>query len=111
MRTVIEATRYFWRVAKMNRNGAVYMSDERELIEDYIKMRCSKYLRHHTKFEWAWDESIDGIELPPFLLLPLVENAIKHGLMMRRGEGGALKIIFERVPSGLRTRDCKHCSS
>lgn len=96
---ILAAKDYFCSIRKAARTGTIYMEDEREILEDYINIRCDAFFER-LKLEWHWDENLDGLELPPFILLPLVENAIKHGVYLM--QGGTLKIIYERVPSGLR---------
>lgn len=48
-------------------------------------------------------EDIGDIVVPPFLLQPFVENAIKHGLKNRR-EGGRIEITVARDEGQLRLR-------
>jgi two-component system sensor histidine kinase AlgZ len=43
---------------------------------------------------------VDALELPPLLLYPLVENAVKHGIMPVR-EGGTVRVEITRVGSRL----------
>jgi LytS/YehU family sensor histidine kinase len=43
------------------------------------------------------------VEAPPFLLQPLVENALKHGIAPHP-EGGDLRIALQREGKGLRLR-------
>ncbi|HJW08479.1 MAG TPA: hypothetical protein VJ483_02525, partial [Holophagaceae bacterium] len=41
--------------------------------------------------EWRWPDWADGLDVPPLLLQPLVENAIRHGVA-KRTMGGILRI-------------------
>jgi LytS/YehU family sensor histidine kinase len=48
-------------------------------------------LGDRLKVEWAWDDRFDSLCLPPFLVQPLVENALKHGISPHP-RGGVLRI-------------------
>jgi hypothetical protein len=66
------------------------LSDERALVSRYLgveSMRLGDRLRVH----WDWDERFDALALPPFLVQPLVENALKHGIAPHP-TGGDLRI-------------------
>jgi LytS/YehU family sensor histidine kinase len=68
------------------------LSLERALVEQYVsleQMRLGKRLR----VEWQWDPSLEHREIPPLMVQPLVENAIKHGIAPQRG-GGDLRICL-----------------
>lgn len=68
----------------------VTLREERQLIENYLaleKFRLGKRL----SVAWQWDGGLESHEIPPLLLQPLVENAIKHGLAPARS-GGQLSI-------------------
>jgi len=50
--------------------------------------------------QWDWDAALDPVEAPPFLIQPLVENALKHGIATHP-EGGTLEISIRRHKGGL----------
>ena len=52
---------------------------------------------------WEWDEGLDEVEAPPFLLQPLVENGLKHGIAPHPA-GGDLVLSLRREGAGLRLR-------
>lgn len=55
----------------------VSLSNEIELIKNYIEL---EKLRYDDRLEITFDTAIENnIEIPPLLLLSLVENAFKHG--------------------------------
>jgi len=66
------------------------LGEERMLVERYLAVESLR-LGSRVQVEWTWDGALDVIEAPPFLLQPLVENAIKHGLAPLP-EGGSLHI-------------------
>ncbi|HEX9082315.1 MAG TPA: hypothetical protein VF768_08550, partial [Holophagaceae bacterium] len=46
------------------------------------------------------EEALEGLEAPPLLLQPLVENAVKHGISPSR-EGGEIQISLQGEPGVL----------
>jgi sensor histidine kinase YesM len=78
--------------ASRSQNGTV--KQEMDLLRNYlelIKIRMGERLQ----FAIDLDESISESPLPPMLLQPLVENAIKHGLEPKV-EGGRVNIRAKR---------------
>ena len=67
---------------------------ERELIERYLEIEEIR-LGKRLELAWAWPPWADELELPPLLLQPLVENAIKHGIAPLP-EGGTLHLSVGR---------------
>ena len=57
----------------------VKLSDELGYIDAYIEL---EELRHYEKsfIKWNIDIQDRNIEVPPYMLSPLVENALKHGV-------------------------------
>lgn len=55
------------------------LKEERMIIEDYLALESIR-LGGRLKVTWDWDNALDPIELPPLLIQPMVENAIKHGI-------------------------------
>jgi LytS/YehU family sensor histidine kinase len=78
------------------------LGEERALVARYLAVEG---LRMGTRLQvaWDWDAALDPAEVPPFLVQPLVENALKHGLSPH-AEGGALEISLRRQGAGLRLR-------
>jgi two-component sensor histidine kinase len=94
------ANRYLSIFAKIMRQnmynvdkGVVSLKTELDLVKNYVQM---EKLRHEDFFEFEieMDEEIDdeAIILPPLTLQPIVENAINHGLLERKGMDCFLKI-------------------
>jgi hypothetical protein len=84
------------------------LGEERKIISDFLALEAIR-LENRLRVVWEWDEGLDAIEVPPLLLQPLVENAIKHGIapsvpggdliIRARAQGEA--IILEVWNSGL----------
>ena len=78
------------------------LAEERRLVERYLAVEALR-LGPRLRVTWDWDGTLDPVEAPPFLLQPLVENALKHGLAPHL-EGGELAISLRREGEGLSLR-------
>lgn len=68
----------------------VPLSDELRFIEQYLAIEQVRFSdRLHLR--WSIDESLRDALVPEFVLQPLVENAIRHGIA-RRSEAGTVEI-------------------
>ena len=86
------------KVLNASRNQTHRLSEEREILEDFLDMEVLR-LGPRLEIRWEWDDSLDVIPLPPLLLQPLVENALKHGIRPCP-EGGVLVIAVRREEGG-----------
>ena len=78
------------------------LADEFEALDDYLALMGVRMgARLQPRFELPAD--LRGIPVPPLLLQPLVENAIKHGLEPQV-EGGRLEVQARRDGDTLRLR-------
>ncbi len=55
------------------------LEQERELVGYYLGMEGIR-LGSRLEVAWDWPSGLDRLLVPPLLLQPLVENAIKHGI-------------------------------
>jgi signal transduction histidine kinase len=72
------------------REETTTLGAEGELIDAYLdvmEVRMGSRMRHEVRIEPA----LAGLRVPPMLLQPLVENAIRHGLEPRV-EGGEVRV-------------------
>lgn len=78
-------------------SGEQYITLDQEIayLQDYVQM---EHLRFGDKFTWQIDlaDDVDSFEVhvPPMLLQPIVENAIRHGLRNIQDRTGLLRISF-----------------
>jgi hypothetical protein len=85
-----------------SRSPAHAVSAEFARLQDYLAlMQIRMGSRLTVQFELAPDAAM--VSMPPLLLQPLVENAIKHGLEPHR-PGGLLRVSAQRDGSLLRLR-------
>ena len=76
------------------------LRQERMLVERYLAVEHTR-LADRLRVQWDWDSALDDMKTPPFILQPLVENAIKHGIAPFP-QGGDLRISMRREGGGLR---------
>jgi LytS/YehU family sensor histidine kinase len=78
------------------------LGDERRLVQLYLNLERIR-LGHRLRESWDWPESLDALEIPPLMIQPLVENALKHGVSVALG-GGALAMQVRREGDQLLVR-------
>jgi|GEM_PF-6076857 len=83
-------TSLFRRLMAHGHRPVAPLGDERALLETYLAVEALRFGPRLTVI-WEWDSNLDAVMAPPFLVQPLAENAIKHGLSPAP-EGGELRI-------------------
>jgi LytS/YehU family sensor histidine kinase len=73
-----------------NKRLEVPLSDEVEFIERYLAIEQVRF-SDRLRVRWAVDASVRDALVPEFILQPLVENAIRHGLA-NRADGGTIEV-------------------
>lgn len=83
---------------------SIWLQDEIRILEYYLGL---EKLRFKDKFKWSITISKDlngsAVGLPPMLVQPLVENAIKHGMKDKQMDG-MVDIYFNKVADHLQVR-------
>lgn len=83
------------------KKNEVSLKDKIELLKSYLELES---IQHQDKFsykiEYPSDLQLDSIKLPPLIIQPFVENAIKHGLI-HNNQKGNLTIKFETIDETL----------
>jgi Histidine kinase len=88
-----------------SRTGAHTLATEFDRLRDYLAlMEVRMASRLATRFDLGADTA--EAQVPPFLIQPIVENSIKHGLEPKR-EGGRIEVSARREGDALvvRVRD------
>ncbi len=91
---VLEDLAELFRVALADASASVTLAEEIELARRYLaieQIRFGKRLR----VTWHLDPEADAARVPPLLLQPLVENAVRHGVEPN-DEGGELEVTTVR---------------
>ncbi|MCE4536845.1 histidine kinase [Pelomonas sp. P7] len=92
--SVLEDLAELFRVALADSSASVTLGEEIELARRYLaieQIRFGKRLR----VIWHLDPEADAARVPPLLLQPLVENAVRHGVEPN-DEGGELEVTTQR---------------
>ncbi len=77
-------------------------AQELQIVESYLAIQQVRFAdRLHVKIETT-PEALEGL-VPCFLLQPIVENAIRHGISRLEGDG-VLETSVERIGDTLRLR-------
>jgi len=94
--------------------GLTTLGDELDLVRDYLAIEAARFEERLTVRIDVEDHLLD-LPLPPLLLQPLVENAVKHGITPRRrgglveltarGSGGAVTIAVRDTGVGVAPDD------
>ena len=88
-RLIIELSDFFRRSLKTNRDF-VTIREELEHVESYLVLEKARFGRR-LKVALDIDEHTLNVMIPTFTLQPLVENAVKHGLLAKE-DGGTVRI-------------------
>lgn len=68
----------FFRLGVKAEQQMVTLRQEIKLIQVYLQLMCYRY--PHLCCEYDVDDSLNDIKIPNFILQPIVENSIMHGL-------------------------------
>ena len=85
---------------EFSRQESILLAEEVELLEAYLELEAPRF---GDEFSWqvkiAPDIDPQTEEVPPLIIQPFVENAIKHGLLHRKGER-RLRVEVAPDPAG-----------
>lgn len=76
----------------LNAGKLVTLSQELKLVENYIYIQQQRF-EERLHVEWEVDANLEML-MPPLTIQPLVENAVRHGVLSR-AKGGTLRIHIE----------------
>ncbi|KQO14696.1 ATP-binding protein [Paenibacillus sp. Leaf72] len=78
-----------------NAEERIGFSEEFSLIRTYVEIERARF-KERIRFEYVIEEAAYSLQMPPLLLQPLVENAIRHGIGDRI-EGGTVTVTVEKL--------------
>ncbi|MDD5948936.1 MAG: histidine kinase [Lachnospiraceae bacterium] len=78
----------------IEQEGLIAFSSELEQLEDYIAL---EQMRFENMITFSKDIEVTNFQIPPLTIQPIVENAIKHGLVEHDRSGN---VILQTVREG-----------
>jgi two-component system sensor histidine kinase AlgZ len=87
---VLEDLAELFRVALTNTGEAVTLADEVELAKRYLAIEQIRF-GSRLQVSWELDPDAGSAKVPPLLLQPLVENAVRHGVEPA-ADGGVIRV-------------------
>ncbi len=92
-------TSYLRGTLQRTREGATTLGDEADLLRAYLEIQGVR-MGARLRFSLEVPGALREVPLPPLLLQPLVENAVRHGLEPRL-EGGEISVRASREDGAL----------
>lgn len=83
----------FFRLSVKVDRQMVALDDELELLEAYMELMCYRYPELRCAYDI--DPNLGGVQVPNFILQPIVENSLLHGLK-NKGYRGEVRIAAQR---------------
>jgi two-component system, LytTR family, sensor kinase len=84
----------------LGKEQLIPLRSELDLINDYLELEKIRF-EERIHVDIQHDKTLDDLQIPPFILQTLVENAFKHGIA-RLVEGGTISIRTARQEEGVR---------
>ena len=88
----------FFRLSVKVDQPMVTLDDELELLEAYMDLMCYRYPKLYCTYDI--DPELGGEKVPNFILQPIVENSLIHGLK-NKGYQGELLISAKQIAKGM----------
>ncbi|WP_118974358.1 sensor histidine kinase [Taibaiella koreensis] len=79
--------------------GFISLQQELNLVENYLTLEKLRF-KDLIHYEMRIDEEVDAddIMIPPLMIQPLVENAVKHGLLPRQSTNSKVTVtVYEKA--------------
>ncbi|MGN0169982.1 MAG: sensor histidine kinase [Lachnospiraceae bacterium] len=87
----------FFRFSVKVDHPMVTLDDEMELLEAYMELMCYRYPELNCQYDI--DPDLGGVSVPNFILQPIVENSLLHGLK-NKGYRGEVTISAGKTEDG-----------
>jgi two-component system sensor histidine kinase AlgZ len=92
--TLLEDLSDLFRHALIDQGSAVTLAEEIALAQRYLAIEQVRF-GERLNVQWSLDPAANEAKLPPLLLQPLVENAVRHGVEPS-ATGAAVRVSTER---------------
>ena len=88
----------FFRLSVKVTRPMVALDDEIELLEAYMELMCYRYPELTCRYDI--DPDLGGVSVPNFILQPIVENSLLHGLK-EKGYRGSVTVSAHKKEDGM----------
>ena len=80
---------------QLGKRSLIKLEEELNLVSEYLKL---EKIRFEERLTYSIDCSVDkNVQIPPFLLQTMTENAIKHGIS-KKADGGIVDVnVYEKM--------------
>ena len=99
-RAILNLSRVFHYALDSTRRETVPLREEIAAVRAYLEIEKERF-EDKLRFGFAVPEDLLDLTVPPMLIQPLVENAVKHGISPKLG-GGTVRIAAARFDGRLR---------
>lgn len=79
------------------KKNLITLKEELEIVSEYIELEKIRF-EERVRVVISHDEKLDNVNIPPFIIQTLVENAMKHGIT-KLIEGGTITLTTTRRES------------
>lgn len=83
---LVDALTNVFRISLSKGKDYISIAEEMKYISNYLYIQKIRY-GPKVLYEMEMDEALAEVKIPKLILQPLVENAIYHGVKLKRGEG------------------------
>ena len=89
-------------ILQNSKSSVIPVKDELEALKIYMEMESMRF-DHLFDYEIKTEAglNIEGVEIPPMIIQPYVENAIWHGLMQKKNEKGKIELILRQIKNAI----------
>jgi two-component system, LytTR family, sensor histidine kinase LytS len=84
----------YLRKSLKNHKDFVTVADELQQVKSYLAIEKARF-GERIKFTMDIEPGYDQWPIPPLIIQPLVENAIKHGISVKE-EGGSVRVVISK---------------
>lgn len=99
---LLEDLSELFRVALADASTSVSLAEEIELARRYLHIEQTRF-GERLRIRWQLDPQAAELRVPPLMLQPLVENAVRHGVEPNDG-GGDIEVLTRRRGSEVEIR-------
>lgn len=102
-RMTLALAQYFRQTLALTQRDWITLDEELVHCRGYVEIEQVRFGEERLRFDCELADGVGAALLPPMLLQPLVENAVKHGIAAR-SEGGTLSLHALRQGDWLHLR-------